>query len=139
MHAPVAWRGTISAAAGRWKVSEMPSCYRKDTPKARINHICCECRGVIQKGETYTYHHGVWDGRGASFKMCVDCDELRVEVDRDCDVEDGSAFGDLYESVFNGRDSSVIAKFLAIKRKRGATIKPWMIEREAEILEKASR
>lgn len=58
---------------------EYPQAYDHITRKARKDHRCCECRGLITKGETYEYHSGVWDGRPDSFKICSDCNVLRFQ------------------------------------------------------------
>lgn len=62
--------------------SEIPSAYGCEWRKARKQHKCCECLGVIGKSEHYHYHHGVWDGQGSSFKVCADCEALRKEMDK---------------------------------------------------------
>lgn len=106
---------------------EMPSVYECDRPKARKPHECCECRGAIEVGERYHKHHGIWDGAADTFKVCEDCEALRADIDRDVtDFEFKTPFGYLHESVLNGGDPVFIKRFLDIKRKRGATIQPWM-------------
>lgn len=113
---------------------EMPTVYRCDCPTARKEHKCCECRGVISTGEKYHYHHGIWDGRGDSFKVCADCEALRSECDKDeHDLEFQTGLGMLLESVFESRDPVLIKRFMETKRKRGAAILPWMVQREAEL------
>jgi hypothetical protein len=113
---------------------ELPSVFVLDTPKARKPHKCCECRGVISPGEKYHYIHGVWAGYGAVYKVCNECDALRSKVDVDTlGTEECTPFGALYESVFESGDPDYIKTFMATKRKRGALIQPWMIEREAEL------
>ncbi len=61
-------------------MSEMPDVYRLSERKARKDHQCCECKGVIGKGEKYNYHSGIWNGEPASYKVCLDCDALRKQV-----------------------------------------------------------
>lgn len=113
---------------------EMPSVYGCDHPKARKQHQCCECRGIIPIGETYNKHHGIWDGSADTFKVCVDCDNLREEIDKDeRDPEFKTAFQHLYESVFEGGEPEFIKRFLGIKRRRSAEIRDWMIKREQEL------
>ena len=46
-------------------------------PVARKNHWCCECGGVIQKGEKYEHHSGQWDGEWQVFKTCLDCADIK--------------------------------------------------------------
>ncbi len=115
-------------------MSEIASVYSSSKPKARKEHKCCECRGVIQPGEHCHIFSGFWD-TWQSFKTCDDCDKLRAEVDKDiAHREDASPFSELYETVFESREPKWVAAYMATKRKRGAKIHDWMIRREAEIL-----
>jgi len=111
---------------------EMPSVYGCDRRKARKAHKCCECRGVIVSGERYVVHHGVWDGSGATYKSCEDCELLREQVEG-CitNPDERAGFGFLHESIFES-DAETIARYLEIKRKRGGVIPAWMIKREKE-------
>jgi hypothetical protein len=59
---------------------EMPSVYSHNTPTARREHKCCECGYIILHGEQYHVHRGVWDGRGATYKVCSACEDLRGEI-----------------------------------------------------------
>lgn len=61
-------------------MSESPSVYTETRPKARKDHRCCECGGVIHKSETYHRFDGIWCGKGDSFATCSDCDKLREDV-----------------------------------------------------------
>lgn len=56
---------------------EMPVCYTQSEPTANTRHRCCECRGVIEPGTKYQRITGVWDGEGATYKLCLACDSLR--------------------------------------------------------------
>jgi len=110
---------------------EMPQVYGCKLRKARKHHKCYECRGIILPGELYHYHHGVWDGQGASYKVCVDCEALRTEVDIGVHDEDLTAFGNLCDSVggcAHNDNSGPIVKFVENQRKRGAIVMPWMNE-----------
>jgi hypothetical protein len=111
---------------------EMPRVYARDKRTARKEHTCCECRGVIKPREAYNYHHGIWD-EPEQYKVCCECDDLRAEIDSEIlDPEEGTAFGQLYESVFESHDVATIKRFLDIKRRRGAAIQDWMLKREEE-------
>lgn len=111
---------------------EMPSVYSRKHPKARKPHKCCECHGVIQQGETYYRHWGVWDDP-ETFKVCDDCEALRKVVDEGItDCEERTAFTMLHESVFEGREPAEMAAYIAIKRKRGAEIPQWMAKLEKQ-------
>ena len=112
----------------------MPSVYGCDRPKARKDHKCYECRGVISKGETYHKHHGIWDGSAYTYKVCDECETLRAKIDSTIeDYEERVSFGDLYEFVFEGEDIECVNAFLDTKRKRLAEIPEWMLERQLEI------
>lgn len=110
--------------------------YCHDTRKARKEQVCAECRGRIDKGEVYHYHHGVFDGQGVDYKECNDCYTLREKIDASTTYPDEkTAFGELYESVFNSQELSYIRTFLLNKEKRGAIIPLWMTERYDELTE----
>ena len=44
---------------------------------------------------------GVWDGRGASYKVCMGCEDLRKELNVDQEYDEQICFGDLSEAWFN--------------------------------------
>lgn len=107
-------------------MNDMPSCYGHKERKARKAHKCCECRGMIKLGEMYHYHHGVWDGEALDYKVCVDCEALRSECDRH---EDCTPFEGLSESIGETDEPELFARFIDIKRRRGATMTGWMATR----------
>lgn len=47
--------------------------------KARKEHKCNACRGVINPGDSYLKHFSVYDGYVTSNKACKDCHELSTE------------------------------------------------------------
>jgi hypothetical protein len=67
----------------------------------------------------YHRHSGIWNDGPACFKVCLDCDKLRDDVDEgiydDCER---TAFGCLQESVIESRDKEFRQRFSAIKLKR---------------------
>lgn len=81
---------------------ELPSVYACDTRTARRKHKCCECGLAINPGDTYAYHHGVWEGRGESYKCCIFCEALRKQISMEMAGEwnddEGIAFGELKEA-----------------------------------------
>lgn len=98
--------------------------------KARKTNKCCECRGTIEKGEVYHAHSGLGDGQWWNFKVCIDCDALRDEINATIrDWDEKVPFEGVGEDVFERGDDGLIRRFIEIKRKRGATIELWMIER----------
>lgn len=113
---------------------EMPSVYQCDRPKARKEHRCCECRGVIQVGEIYNKHHGIWGGEAADYKVCNECEELRALVDAGvAHSEDKTPFQQLYETVFDSRNLQWIRAYLSNARARGGQVLEWMVKREAKL------
>ena len=112
---------------------EMPSCYGHERRKARKAHLCCECHGTIQPGETYHYHHGVWDGEGSAYKVCMDCEALRADCDSDAEHDERTPFEGLSDSIGNMCPTvpEILVRFIKIKRRRGVVVPQWMSEREA--------
>lgn len=92
-----------------------------DHPKARKIHNCDECGGVIQKGETYTKRHGVFDGQGFTHKVCCDCAALIQELNAGRRFDDTVYFGGLHEFSYE-IGLNEWKRFLEIKKKRGAAI-----------------
>ncbi len=45
--------------------------------KARKQHRCCECSGMILPGQQYERVSGVWEGNADAFKTCLPCMEAR--------------------------------------------------------------
>lgn len=115
-------------------MNDLPSVFTSERVRAAKEHICCECLGKIAKGEFYKNDRGCWDGSWATFKVCLDCDALRKEVDIDeRDPAFCTPYRSLYESVFES-SAGLIERFLEIKRNRGASIPDWMIKRRANLL-----
>jgi hypothetical protein len=99
----------------------MSPCYRFKVRTARKPHTCCECGCAINAGQQYVYHHGVWDGEGKDYKVCVECDALRDVCDRDSQYGEGMAFGDLAEWVAEIRaDTAETASAIQAFRSRRA-------------------
>lgn len=82
---------------------EPPSCFVQIIRKARKPHKCYECRKEILKGVLYEYSSGIWDGRPDDFKVCMDCVNLRkqietIELSHGCSHSESSpGFGELIE------------------------------------------
>jgi hypothetical protein len=113
-------------------MSEIAELYECRKPKARMHHRCCECDGVIQPGETYHRHFGIWEGDAMVFKTCNDCETLRSKVNATCDPFDLCPFEGLYEWVCETNEASWLAWFIATKRKRGAEVSRLLLDRESE-------
>ena len=70
-----------------------PEFFTSTMRKARKQHKCCECGGIIEYGEQYQYISGMWDGCFYTFKTCEKCEDLRDSLmDVDC-----PSLGDLRE------------------------------------------
>jgi len=61
---------------------------------ARKQHRCCECGGVIERGESYRRNDGLWDDEFQCFKECVVCALLRND---NTHLESG--FGELHRDL----------------------------------------
>lgn len=51
--------------------------YRANIRRARKQHRCDECSGLIVVGEQYEYVFGIWDGMPNSCKTCARCVAIR--------------------------------------------------------------
>lgn len=56
---------------------EGPSAFRQETRRARKDHRCCECGGVIEAKDYYQYTSGIWDHRPDSYRTCWPCVAFR--------------------------------------------------------------
>ena len=45
--------------------------------RARVMHVCCECRQTIEPGQKYEYVRGLWDGSWSTHKTCISCKAIR--------------------------------------------------------------
>ncbi len=72
--------------------AEMPTVWHEREPRARKQHICCECGRTISVGQIYVLHEGLWGAEWLRFKTCMPCDALRHDL---CCYEEGFAYGEL--------------------------------------------
>lgn len=108
--------------------NDMPSCYSLRIRKARKQHQCCECLGFIQPGEQYNYHSGIWEGKARSYTVCIECDDLRAEIDEPARYDEGTPFGYIAETLTsNDYGVDFHQQFLDIQIKRGATLNQRMV------------
>ena len=99
-----------------------PECITIATPLANKVHECCECGGVIRKGERYTRISGVWDHQPARYKQCQECAALFKELSELIDDDpDELCFGSLSECLSGGDSdwSAMQRKFLSNLHNRG--------------------
>ena len=100
---------------------EMPQAYLMVTPKAIKRHKCCECGGVILAGEKYNRHSGVWDNTPATYKVCVDCDELRADMNEGAEYDERTGFGCIrYEVGDFDEQDGFVDRFIEIQNRRCA-------------------
>ena len=74
-----------------------PDCFVERNPRARKKHICCECGGIIVKGERYRHESGIWDGQPKVYKTCLDCVSIRDTFF--CDYIYGELYDRLWEYI----------------------------------------
>lgn len=66
--------------------------------KARKDHRCEECRGLIRRGSTYTYVSAIWDGRPNSYKMHTVCHDVNRAIGNEM-CGGTYTLGGLFESI----------------------------------------
>lgn len=115
-------------------ICEWPEWFHVARPKARKQHKCCECRGVIDAGETHLKYSGVWGGEFASHRMCLDCRALMNEVDAGVPVDEQCGFTGLLECCADIGDE-YLSRLVSIMAKRRAKIPDWAAERLADAKE----
>lgn len=104
--------------------TEAPTCYKESERKAKKEHKCCECNGLIQKGERYIVANGIWDNKPMEFKTCLDCYNLRNEVIKTLSPHDDLlAFEELAVEIENMREQYFIMRFNTICEKRKSELR----------------
>jgi hypothetical protein len=69
---------------------------RSSTHKARIAHVCNECRRAIMPGESYASTFMVFEGLGHTFKVCAHCGVMCQWLVKNCD---GYVFDQVIEDI----------------------------------------
>ena len=83
-------------------MSDYPEAISSVKRKARKHHECCECGSSIGVNEEYQYTSGIWEGRPHSFKQCMPCNSLFIELSSEADyIDEGPAFEGIREHLFN--------------------------------------
>jgi hypothetical protein len=81
---------------------EMPEFFDRTYPIARREHRCCECFQPIRIGEKYCRNSGKWDGTMGCYKVHVECEELRAELQANSgDFCECIPFGGIAEEISN--------------------------------------
>lgn len=57
-----------------------------NTPTAKKQHKCMECRRMIEPGEKYLLENYVWEGKFSSHKTCTHCQVVREFILQEDDV-----------------------------------------------------
>lgn len=73
---------------------------------ARKEHVCCECRGKIKKGDKYELFTGIGDGNIERYKTCEDCLSLRKAFFKDFYFE--RMWEDLKDHIYDNGEGSII-------------------------------
>lgn len=93
---------------------EMPTIFQTDMVKARKAYRCCECCGVIEKGELHRRCKGLWDNRWDIYRTCADCLFILSEMECQCRI-----YGNLYDDIAG--DARLEGMYVAARRKRQKT------------------
>lgn len=103
-----------------------PEVINVTNPRARKDHKCCECGGLIKKGEVYENVWGVWDFDQSTFKTCLECSLIRDSIYRQ---DEGIPFGELLEWVSESNDKNDQILFIVNADKRGGKVPDWFREK----------
>ncbi len=71
----------------------------RSEPKARKDHRCDFCNGVIPKGETYKHQSNVFDGKIYQWKSHFRCTEIADKLNMYDDVSEGLTGDDFQETI----------------------------------------
>lgn len=91
--------------------------------KARKEHQCCECKGLIPVGEAYHFIKGFFDNKPVSYKTCYDCHNLKTEYDIGSPIEEQTAYTCLEENIRECREIFFKYKWNNILKKRNSPLK----------------
>lgn len=81
---------------------EKPRVYLNEKRKARKNHVCSDCGGLIPEGEIYYDISGNWDGVWSHYKYCSDCDSIWNDLlDADVWAIDYVTMGNVGDYIFS--------------------------------------
>jgi len=75
----------------------MPAFYEEVIVTARREHRCCECFGVIARGERYQRASGKWEGKFETYKTCQKCLDFEVNIKAHIPCFRRCAFGELID------------------------------------------
>lgn len=94
--------------------------------KSRKEHLCFECKGRIEKGESYRRIFMVTDGDAMTVKQCLFCIEASEWLNNQCGGYcPGYIYDDLYEHWSEGEKTVELGRLLlGMRRRRRANEKP---------------
>jgi len=77
-------------------IDEIAKVYHIETPRARKEHVCCECNEPIPVGQRYEKTTALWDGQWNTYKTCAPCLRMREDF-----CPGGWYFGFLGETIYD--------------------------------------
>jgi hypothetical protein len=110
-------------------MNEMPSAIIQTTPRARKEHKCCECRGIIHPGEKYHRTWGVWNAEVSTFKTCNECEALRGLIGKERAWDELPYYGGIMEDVRESQVPEWDAALREILLRRNVELPRWLKER----------
>jgi hypothetical protein len=97
---------------------------------AKKPHQCCSCCGVINPGEQYHSHEGIWNGEFERHKVCADCELLRLDADANRNaLAEHTGFNDLLDRVLEMDEDAITRRYIATCDKRGGNCPSWLRRR----------
>lgn len=72
---------------------------QQTTPKARKEHRCSYCNGIIPKGDTYNYSTHVYEGEIYAWKSHIKCQKVAEELNMFDDLYEGLTEADFAEYI----------------------------------------
>lgn len=69
---------------------EQADVYTEKEVRGRKHYKCCECNGLIKKGEGHIYIAMLYDGSWSKYRQCQDCRFVINEIGRTIYAECGS-------------------------------------------------
>lgn len=84
--------------------------------KSRKEHMCRCCQSIIQKGEAYTLHAGVYEGNFYTYKTCPQCEEILNYIWHDLGWDEVDVSSALYDVISEeGYDTFIFEQLAKIK------------------------
>ncbi len=98
-------------------MNDLPEFHVEKIVVARQPHVCCECKGAIQKKERHEVVKGKWDRRIDTFRTCALCLEIRGAFF--CRTWTyGAMWEDLQDQLFQYFSEACVAKLTTVAAKQ---------------------